>query len=382
MAKSEDARGTRRSLVGQSVLVASVCLAVDGLSFTMLGRPGLASRLDVVLLLVIIVIDAALALPARFSGWVALAHGLASVLLAGGGYAGQLIAGYRAGAWLRGWSAPASLIALSAGLVVGRRLFDDSGWLAIVLQSGASTILPWLVGRYTTARRAYIDELRHRREVEARDAAAEVEKAVARERGMIARDLHDVISHHVSAIGVHAGAARMRLGAAGPSDGVVDSLSAVEAASRSAMVDLRTMLDLLHGAADSTNQPGLDNLEELLANVRRSGLATRLHVLGVPRPLPGSLDIALYRITQEMLTNALRHGDGTPVDVEIRYQDTSITLTARNGIGSDDTQDGTGRGLAGIRSRAAMLGGSISHGPDQDNRCWQTTVTVPTEGDS
>jgi signal transduction histidine kinase len=123
---------------------------------------------------------------------------------------------------------------------------------------------------------------------------------------MIARDLHDVISHHVSAIGMHAGAARMRLGTAGPSDGVVDSLSAVEAASRSARVDLRAMLDLLRGAADTTNQPGLDNVEELLANVRRSGLATRLHVRGVPRPLPGSPDIALYRIAVASRANPAR----------------------------------------------------------------------------
>jgi hypothetical protein len=74
----EEAQGMRRSLVGPSVLMASVCLAVDALSFTMLGRPGLESGLEVVLLLVIIAIDAALALPARFSGWVALAHGLAN----------------------------------------------------------------------------------------------------------------------------------------------------------------------------------------------------------------------------------------------------------------------------------------------------------------
>ena len=378
--EERSARGVRRSLVRQSVLVAAVCLVVDALDFTALDRPGLHTPLEYGLLAMLIVIDAGLALPARYSGWVALAHGLASFVLLGADYAGQLIAGYRAGAWLRGWSAPASLFALTAGLMLGRWLSGDTNWLAIVLQSSGNTILPWLVGRYTTARRAYIDELRHRREVEARDAAAEVDKAVARERTMIARDLHDVISHHVSAIGVHAGAARIQLDAARTGVGVVDSLAAVEAASRSAMADLRTMLDLLHGASDSTSQPGLDNLEELLGTVRAAGLATRLRVLGVPRPLPGSLDIALYRITQEMLTNALRHGDGTPVDVELRYDNESFTLTARNGIGrAPTTPDGTGRGLAGIRTRAAMFAGTVGHGPDHDNRHWETTVTVPTE---
>ncbi len=373
-------RGVRRLLVGQSVLVAAVCLVVDSVDFVMLG-PGVHNLLDVLLLVVIISVDAALALPARVSGWVALAHGLAGVALIGGNYAGRLIAGYRAGAWLRGWSAFASLFAISGGIVICHLLVrpGPASWLVDSLQIGSNAVLPWLVGRYTTARRAYIDAMRHRREVEARDAAVEVEKAVARERTAIARDLHDVISHHVSAIGVHAGAARMRLGAARAGDGVVDSLAAVEAASRSAMVDLRTMLDLLHGNSDTTNQPGLDNLEELLENVRGSGLSTRLSVLGAPRPVPGSLDIALYRITQEMLTNALRHGDGHPVDVEIRYWDTSITLAARNGIGDGGPTevDGTGRGLAGIRTRAAMFHGSVSHGPDEDNR-WATVVTVPT----
>ena len=174
----------------------------------------------------------------------------------------------------------------------------------------------------------------------------------------------------------------MKLNGAATGTGVTDSLAAVEAASRSAMVDLRTMLDLLHGAADSTSQPGLDNLEELLQNVRRSGLATRLTVLGVPRSVPGSLDIALYRITQEMLTNALRHGDGKLVEVEITYLDSSIALAARNGIGEGAEVSGTGRGLAGIRTRAAMFAGNVSHGPSEDNRCWETMVTVPIEGAS
>lgn len=385
----------RRSLVGQSVLVAVVCLVVDTVSFALrAAEPHVPTLPQLLILLLIVAVDAALALPARYSGWVALAHAVFSIVfvLAPGHLPGRvdeltggLIAGYRAGAWLRGWTAPASLVALAAGIVVSLRLAGRPDWLLISLAVGSNAVLPWLVGRYTTARRAYIDELRHRREVELRNAAAEVANAVARERTAIARDLHDVVSHHVSAIGVHAGAARMKLGAAGAGDGVAESLAAVETASRSAMADLRTMLDVLHGTSD-TNQPGLDNLEELLACVRRSGLVTRLRVLGTPRPVPGSLDIALYRITQEMLTNALRHGDGSGVDVELRYRDTALTVAARNGIlpvgvpaGRDGpgVPDGGGRGLAGIRTRAAMFHGNVSHGPDPDNRHWETIVTVP-----
>jgi signal transduction histidine kinase len=140
------------------------------------------------------------------------------------------------------------------------------------------------------------------------------------------------------------------------------------------------MLDLLHGSAESAQQPGLGNLDELFDGVRRSGLATRFTVSGVPRGLPGSVDVALYRITQEMLTNALRHGDGGAVDVTLDFGESGVVLSARNGIG-DRAERGdrpsTGRGLAGIRSRAALFGGTVSHGPDPGGGRWETRVGVP-----
>jgi signal transduction histidine kinase len=239
-----------------------------------------------------------------------------------------------------------------------------------------------LVGRYTTARRGYIAELEQRAEVQRRDAQAAVQHAIAEERSTIARDLHDVISHHVSAIGVHAGAARMGLSAATEPNGITDSLAAVETSSRAAMLDLRRLLDLLHGDPADAGQPGLDNIDELLDGVRRAGLPTRLSTHGVARPLPESLEIAIYRITQEMLTNAARHGDGTPVDIELRYDESTVSVTARNGIRSpsstepNDTQP-TPRGLAGIRKRASVFGGAVSYGPDAASRRWETVATFP-----
>lgn len=383
-------RSVGRSLARLSVLVAVVCLVVDPVGFIVHG-PGLSRPW---LLLVIVVVDAALALPAKYSGWVAVAHAVASITIAatlrGTGWdadlAGDLIAGYRAGAWLRGWSAVGSLAALAAGVVCARWAGGSTDWLSMVVEIVKNALLPWLVGRYTTGRRAYIDEMRHRRDSELRDAKTEVEQAVARERTAIARDLHDVISHHVSAIAVHAGAARLKLGS-GAQDSVGGSLAAVETASRAAMVDLRILLDVLHGTADTASQPGLDNLEELFDGMRRSGLSTRLSVHGMPRAVPESLDVALYRIAQEMLTNALRHGDGRTVEVELVYADSSVTLSARNAVRSltvpagrpPDEPREAGRGLAGIRTRAAMFRGRVTHGPDGDNARWATIVTVPTE---
>lgn len=381
-----DVRRVGRSLLRQSVLVAVVSLALDCTGF-ILNVHGAITPPRLVVLLAIIAVDSALAMPARWSGWVALAHAAVNAAFSvatpfGPGWKslnGTLVAGYRAGAWLRGWSGFAALAVL-AGSGARRWLAGvEGGWFVLLLGVSGNAVLPWLVGRYTTARRAYIDELRHRRENELRDAAAEVEKAVARERTAIARDLHDVISHHVSAIGVHAGAARMKLRAAGADEhGVADSLAAVETSSRLAIGDLRALLDLWHGTSDTARQPGLDNLEELFDGVRRSGLVTRLRVHGVPRPVPGSLDIALYRITQEMLTNALRHGDGSPVDVDLAYGDESITLAARNGMAWAPAEpSGTARGLAGIRTRAALFHGNVRYGPERDDGRWATIVTVP-----
>jgi signal transduction histidine kinase len=185
----------------------------------------------------------------------------------------------------------------------------------------------------------------------------------------------------VSAIGVHTGAARLKLAArpefADPD--IIDSLTAVEASSRSAMLDLRRVLDVLHRTSDPTSQIGLGNLDELFDGVRRSGLAIRFQVTGTPRTLPGSVDIALYRIAQEMLTNALRYGDGTTVDVDLEFGANWVVLSARNGIGPRPERadrPSTGRGLVGIRSRVALFGGTVSHGPDDSGRIWETRVSV------
>jgi signal transduction histidine kinase len=391
------------ALARQSLLVAAVCLLADVAAFLTAGPVSQLRALDWAVLAAVTVVDAALALPARLSGWVALAHAVvrfaATGLLGGSPIgapangAGSLIAGYRAGAWLRGGAAAMALTVLALGIGGAHLVSGGSDGEILPVEVVKNALLPWLVGRYTTARRAHIAELEQRAENQRREAHAAVEHAVAEERSAIARDLHDVISHHVSAIGVHAGAARLGLNTATRSECIADSLAAVETSSRSAMVDLRRLLDLLHGdASDVSRQPGLDNIEELLHGVRRAGLPTRLSTHGSARPLPGSLDIALYRITQEMLTNALRHGDGSSVEVELRYHEASVSLTVRNGIlpsvptprpGQPPSAERreSARGLAGMRKRAAIFEGTIAYGPDPAGRTWETTTTFPLGGD-
>jgi len=370
------------SLKHQSWLVAATCMVADG-GFVLFSRcPPWQTAAVLVLTLAV---DALLAGPPKSAGWVAAVQAAVPVLLlftTGGrihaNEAGLLIAGYRAGAWLRGAPAWGSLGVLAASgatcsLVMG------SDPLRTLLVVAKIAVLPWLVGRYTTARRAYLAELEKRSAMEKADAEAAVTKAITEERSAIARDLHDVIVHHVSAIGLHAGAARLSL----PNGDLqlATSLRSVETSSRAAMVDLRHLLDLLHGdKSEGARQPGLDNLDELFDGVRAAGTPARLEVRGRPRDVPESLDITVYRIIQEMLTNALRHGDASGVTVTLEYAPDSLTITAANTAGVGDDQPGSvRRGLVGMRNRAGMFAGTTRYGLEPDGRTWRTVVTFPLE---
>ena len=385
-------RDISSSLRRQSLLVALVCLVCDATLFIIRGPLDAAGWKAWLVLLGGIAANLALAGPARHSGWVSLAHAVllagAPLLLAGysgviqGANSGLLIAGYRAGAWLRPLPAALSLVATCSAMVeycmvLGGRAAMD--WRLLLISVGVSAVLPWLVGRYTTARRAYIADLQRAAAERRQHEEEAVRRAVAEERTAIARDLHDVISHHVSAIGVHAGAARLGL----PQDDetpVKNSLGAVESASRSAMADLRRLLDLLHADTEAQRQPGLDNLDELLETVRAAGLPARLTTHGEARELPDSLDIALYRIAQEALTNALRHGEG-PVEIELTHGRTEVALAVTNGTRSDRTNgdDYPHRGLAGIRQRVTLFGGQVSYGELPDGDRWQLRTSFPVE---
>ncbi|MET0134538.1 MAG: histidine kinase [Kibdelosporangium sp.] len=372
---------THESLKRQSWLVAGVCMAADGFSTVLQGCSTPAQWAIVV---GTVLVDAALAGPARLSGVVAVAHGVFAVVVAllvggaPGNDAGMLVAGYRAGAWLRGIPAVISLGSLGASIAVAFLVLGRSTEVMAIVAVKVA-LLPWLVGRYTTARRAYLAELEQQSERERRDAQEAVTKAITEERSAIARDLHDVIVHHVSAIGMHAGAARLGLDSG--STRLEESLRAVETASRAAMIDLRHLLDILHGEqSEGARQPGLDNLDELFDGVRAAGMPARLHISGTPREVPESLDITLYRIVQEMLTNGLRHGDPSGVDIFLDYRPGAVAVTADNPVG-DSTEPSTEprRGLVGIRNRASLFKGRTAYGLEPDGRTWRTVVTFPLE---
>ncbi|MEU7139951.1 histidine kinase [Nocardia sp. NPDC046473] len=384
-----------RSLARQSLVVAAVAALIDAVGLGLCGVFAVAPWQAGAVMAGIVVGDLALAAPPRTAGVVAVAQVVvrlaAAWLLHRHGFDGQfagvglLVAGYRTGAWLSGPKSVSTMLLLCGGVATSHLLSRDHAghdWRLIVPSTVAAGCVPWLVGRYTAARGAYIADLEQRERLRRQEHQVALERAVTEERAAIARDLHDVISHHVSAIGIHAGAARMAM--ADTTNGAATrSLAAVESSSRAAMVDLRRQLDLLHGRDDAgQRQPGLVDIDGLIEHVRAAGLTVEVAVRGSVVELPESLDVTVYRIVQEMLTNALRHGDGAHARLAVVYQPNRVVIRATNPIppvpNSSDTA--VPRGLGGIRRRTELFDGALDYGPDSSGTSWHTTVSVPIGG--
>ncbi|MFD4958210.1 sensor histidine kinase [Microbacterium sp. NPDC058389] len=202
------------------------------------------------------------------------------------------------------------------------------------------------------------------RELE-REREVTAAQAVALDRVRIARELHDVVAHHVSAMGVQAGAARAVLDR--DPDAARSALLGVEASARSALVELRQLLETLRTSAadpDGGSTVHLSALPDLVAHANDNGLPTTLTVVGDPLPLPDLVQVNVYRIAQEALTNARRHGGpDAAADVRLRYGDDTVELEVVNTGRAVITPMRPGLGLVGMRERAAASGGELETGP-------------------
>ncbi|MEU1725039.1 sensor histidine kinase [Nonomuraea sp. NPDC005692] len=223
----------------------------------------------------------------------------------------------------------------------------------------------WGAGRSLRLRRAYLEELRDRAARLERAHAADTRAARAEERSRIARELHDVVAHHVSVMTVQAAAAR-RVLAADP-DLAREALSAIENTGRLAMSEMRNIVGVLRtdARAELGPQPGVGDLPGLVEQMREAGLPTRLRVEGEPRPLPAGVDLAAYRLVQEGLTNSLRHaGAGAEAVVTVSHAPSGLDVRVEDdGRGTAPAADRPGHGLVGIRERVALYGGILNIGP-------------------
>ncbi|GAA3368809.1 hypothetical protein GCM10020367_08660 [Streptomyces sannanensis] len=262
-------------------------------------------------------------------------------------------------------------------------------WLIIALAMACATA-GWLGTELVRTRRLHRTAIGERGWLLERERESAARTAVDAERARIAGELHDIVSHNVSLMVVQAGAAREVL-ATMPEEAAT-AMSAVEAAGRNAMTELRHLLGLLAPSqsgedepheTDLSPQPSLSRLGPLIDRIAFAGLPVEVRIDGEPRRLPAGIDVTAYRIVQEALTNALKHGDGAKAEVTVRYTDHYLRVEVLNsgpsvlsggGSGSGERPapgraaselaapvraDGAGRGLLGLRERVAVYGGDL-----------------------
>ncbi|MGW5275532.1 sensor histidine kinase [Streptomyces sp. NPDC004044] len=279
------------------------------------------------------------------------------------GLCAQLLVLYRLGRVGSPWSA--ALLAMPFLPLALARLapaHSAAGVLTMLLTSIAP-VAAWA----GIARRARGEALSHGAAHRAMTSTL-LEHTARGERARIARELHDVVAHHISMVAVQAETARLTT----PGMPVVGAqrLSSIGDTARAALTEMRRLLGVLRedtgsDTADRQPQPGLRQLVDLLDEARdASGTGTRLIVRGRQSALDPGVELAAYRIVQEALTNARRHAPGAAVDVELHYTADTVALRIRdNGPGPPTPPPTGGHGLAGMRERAAAVGGELRTGP-------------------
>jgi signal transduction histidine kinase len=243
--------------------------------------------------------------------------------------------------------------------LLGGQVQGGTGYLA------GEILVFWLAGVFVRGRRQTAA-------LAARNAALQrqAEQAVTAERARIARELHDIVAHHLSVVVLQAAGARA-CGRA--SEGTLEK---IERSGRQALTEMRRLLGILREPDEElalTPQPGLGELPALAESVRAAGLPVHLVVDGSGAALPPAVDVSAYRIVQEALTNVLKHAGSAHAEVSIGYADDSVTIEVTDdgpGLRAADpvwaeTAPG-GRGLAGMRERVALFGGDLRAGPGPD----------------
>lgn len=225
----------------------------------------------------------------------------------------------------------------------------------------------WIIGDVVRIRSTRAERAMGAARTLVAEREASARATLADERARIAQELHDVIAHSVSVMGVQAGAARTLMDT--DADAAREALRNVEATARSSVAELQRLLTVLRTGGTEPNrapQPGLAQLPALVAQVREAGLPVELSVSGMTARLPPGIDLAAYRIVQEALTNALKHA-GAPTTVNVARRDGHVQIEVRDvGPGIRDGGNQPGHGLIGMRERALLYGGTLDAGPDRD----------------
>jgi signal transduction histidine kinase len=314
---------------------------------------------------------------------------LASLLLVPVPPYAAVVATYAVAAHDRGnrWRAAAVGLALLGVLGAAAVRWEDAApWLST---AALVTVVAVLAGALSRVRGAEVEALRERADALERERDAAAARAVAEERLRVARDLHDLVGHGLSAIAVQASTARvaLRLGAV---DTATDAVTAVETVTRESLTEMRQVLGVLRTPAAAPEQPapGLQDVGALVARTAAAGCVVSTEVTGDLSGVPASVSLAAYRILQESLTNVVKHAAGAAVTVRVAASPDAVQLVVEDIPATVDPPSGPtvipvpaprpagGYGVAGMRERAAAFGGELVAGPT-GAAGWRVTARVP-----
>ncbi|GAA4776469.1 sensor histidine kinase [Microbacterium gilvum] len=269
----------------------------------------------------------------------------------------------------------------SFGVVDGSSPLQVVFYLVLVFGSMLfSLLLAWTLG-------ALFRVVLRGRETRRAQVQAEERAAAEEERSRIARDMHDIVAHSLAVVIAQADGARYA--ARADPDAATAALSTISQTARSALSDVRMLLTQMRHRQGEGPQPTIADLEQLYAHVRAAGVDLRVTVDPAPQgEPPAAVQLAVYRILQEATTNALRHGDGGPVDVVLAWLPGSVALSVRNAVRPAASSADTGKllhaapasgghGLVGMRERAELAGGRLDAGPHGAH--WLVQATLPVE---
>ena len=244
--------------------------------------------------------------------------------------------------------------------------------------------LPWYVGRRVRNRGDYLILLQERAARLEADQHVEAQQAVAAERSRIARELHDVVAHQVSMMTIQAGAAKTV--ARDDLDTAVEAMGDVERAGRQALGELRHLLGVLRpdGADDALGpQPGIADIPALASELEHTGANVHVDIAPLPTDLSAAVELSTYRIVQEACTNIIKHAGSTPtvhLSIDVDADRLLLDISNTTGDAAAPGLPGAGYGIAGIRERATLLGGTLSAGPRPPDR-FRVEASIPIEGE-
>ncbi|WP_419996837.1 sensor histidine kinase [Streptomyces boninensis] len=291
------------------------------------------------------------------------------------------------------WASRLALAASAAAPTISSVRWPDSNQpissaIAGTIFMTITFVLAWVLGDSIRTRRAYYAELEERARRLEKEREAQSRVAVAAERARIARELHDVVAHNVSVMVVQADGAAYVLDQA--PEQAKQALGTISSTGRQALTEMRRLLGVLRTGDGSEQvgeyvpQPGVDQLTDLVEQVRGTGLTVDFKVDGSPRELPSSIELTAYRIVQEALTNTRKHGGpNAGATVRLTYGDSGVELLveddgrgAERELYEEGGADGLGHGLIGMRERVGMVGGRLETGP-RPGGGFRITATLP-----